>query len=192
MTNRKPFLYLIIQPIVCGLIRLLYRPKFIGKERIPKNGRIILASNHISALDPFIVASSSKRTVHFLAKKELFWFPLKYILKSIGTIPVDRSKKDENATSEAEKFLNNNRLLCIFPEGTRGKNNDILPFKYGAVSLASKTDSLIVPVAIIGKYRIFRKGPLIHIGDPINIKDMDLESANEYLRESIIKLINEV
>ena len=104
-------LYRFLRPIIKFLTNTFIRPKYIGIENIPKEGRIILAGRHTSILDCFLLISATKRSVHFLAKKEL-WKGLKKILfANMGLIPVDRSKKDHNSLVKAEEYLNNECLI---------------------------------------------------------------------------------
>lgn len=108
----------------------------------------------------------------------------------MGTIPVDRSRKNPNAINEALKVLNNKQIIGIFPEGTTRKNKgEILPFKFGAVSLAKKSNALIVPFSITGEYKIFGNNLVIRYGKAYKIKDDDLAKENELLRNKVIKLI---
>ena len=89
----------------------------------------------------------------------------------------------------SKEALLNGDAINIFPEGKRNKTNDILlPFKFGAVSLAQKTDSYIVPFGICGKMKPFKKRVVVNFGEPFKV-DGDLEESNEKLRNIIIDLI---
>ena len=190
MKSDKLIIYIMIKPIIYILLKILYRPKYIDTHLIPQNGPIIVCGNHVHAFDPLLAIASNKRTLHFLAKKELFKFGFGLILRSIGTIPVDRSKKDNNATDYAQKYLKDGKALAIFPESTRNKTNELLlPFKYGSVSLAKKTGALIVPYAIVNKYKLFRKSVTVIYDEPIDITNMDMNEANEYLKKSIKNIL---
>lgn len=184
-------LYKIVRFIGCPIFKILYRPKEIGISNIPSDGSLILAGNHTSNLDCAMIICSNKRIIHFLAKKELFnnrignWF-----FTSMGTIPVDRKNKNPNAMNDASKILLDKGVIGIFPEGTTRKEKGvILPFKYGAVSLASKTDAYIVPFAITGKYKILKRSITIRYGTPYKVKDNNLTNENELLRNKVIELI---
>jgi len=184
-------MYKMVKCIGYPIFKLLYRPKVIGKENIPNRGPVVLAGNHTSNFDCATLICSNKRIIHFLGKKELFnkgignWF-----FTSMGTIPVDRSRKNPNAINEALKVLNNKQIIGIFPEGTTRKNKgEILPFKFGAVSLAKKSNALIVPFSITGEYKIFGNNLVIRYGKAYKIKDDDLAKENELLRNKVIKLI---
>lgn len=182
--------YKTLKFVLKPIFKILYRPTIINKEQIPKEKAFIFAGNHKNALDPALVALSTKRTVRFLAKKELLEGKTKLFFKAIKAIPVDRSKANKEAINTAIEVLNNGDIISLFPEGTRNKTNKILlPFKFGAVSMAQKTKSPIVPFAITGDYKLFRKGIKIEFGEPIDISKMELQEANEYLMQKVEELI---
>ena len=118
----KDIFYKGVRPILKVFISL-YKPTYIGLENIPKHGAFILAGNHTSYLDPILVASTTKECVHFFAKDSLYKGIKKPLFKALGIIPVDRTKKDKNALSLGIKYLNNNSVIGIFPEGTINKTN---------------------------------------------------------------------
>lgn len=188
--NKDVVLYKIIRPIVTILFKVLYRPKIIGKENIKKIGRIILAGNHTNNFDSVLLISSTKRNIHFLAKIELFRGIKKILFNNLGLIPVDRSKKDHNVLKKAYDYLENEKVIGIYPEGTFGKGK-ILPFKMGAVKMAYETNTEIVPFAITGIYKLFSKDLKIVFGKPVKIKSNDLEKENEKLRNIVVKLVSE-
>ncbi len=185
----KVFLYRFLRPIINFLFKLGFRPKYEGLENIPMEGRVILAGTHTSILDCFYLISSTKRSIHFLAKKELWDGPKKILFGHMGLIPVDRSKKDHNSLEMAEKYLNNDCMIGIFPEGTTEKKRGLLPFKIGAVKMAYDTKSPIVPFVILGKYKPFKKGITIKFLKPIQV-NTPLEDANDKLRNIIKKEID--
>lgn len=185
-------IYKTIKFIGSPIFRLAYRPRSYGENNIPEEGRIILAGNHISILDALIMVSTPKRIVHMMAKKELFESKFtNFFFRSMGCIPVDRKTHDKNAKNEAVEVLKNNEVLGIFPEGTVNKtNNIILPFKYGAVSFAKKTGAYIVPFAITGKYKLFRKSIKITYGKPYKVHQ-ELEVENNRLMNIVKRMIKE-
>lgn len=186
----KYILYKIVRTLGYPIFLLLYRPEFEGRNNIPKSGSVILAGNHTNNLDAAIMLAGPKRVVHMLAKKELFKSKISNaFFRSMGCIPVDRKIHDENAKSEAIEVLKNNEVIGIFPEGTVNRTNDIiLPFKYGAVSFAKKTGAYIVPFAITGKYKLFRRSIKITYGKPYKVTD-DLEIENKKLMNIITKML---
>lgn len=184
-------LYRIVRPIITWLFRVLYRPKIVGVENIPKCGKVILAGNHTNNFDSVLLLSSTRRNIHFLAKKELFVGIKKIIFNNLGLIPVDRSKKDSNVLKIAREYLENNLVVGIFPEGTTEKGcGYLLPFKIGAVKLGRDTSTNIVPFKISGDYKIFNNNLCIIFGKPYKVKK-DLEKSNKELY-NIINNMKEV
>lgn len=172
---------------------LFMKPTIIHKENIPEGG-FLYAGTHVSYFDGLEVGYTTTRCVHFIAKKELFKnILLNNFFKFLGVIPVDRNNKNPEAKKEAIDNLKNNNIVCIFPEGTINKtNNYILPFKYGAVSIAHKANKPIVPFAIIGKPKIFNYRVKIIIGKPIYIKTDDYPNETKKLENEVINLIKEI
>ena len=183
-------LYKVLRPIITFLFKLLYRPKIIGASNIPKSKRIILAGNHNNNFDSALLISSTKRNIHFLAKAELFTGMKKILFSNMGLIPVNRKVKDHNVLEHAYNYLNNDKVIGIFPEGTFGRGT-ILPFKIGAVKMAYETKSQIVPFAITGTYKLFSKDLKIVFGKPIKINSDNLEQENEKLRNTVVKMVGE-
>lgn len=170
---------------------IFFRPKIVGREKIPKDGGVILAGNHRHIFDPCMPILSTKRPVHYMAKKELFNSPIGWFFKVVGCIPVDRDHDNTDSKEAALEVLREGEVLGIFPEGTRNKSlNGLLPFKYGAVSMSNKSGALIVPFAITGKYRLFNNKLTVRYGEGFVASD-DLEMANKRLVSEIEELIAE-
>lgn len=187
-----PWLYRLGRIILGPIFKLYYNPKIIGKENIPNEGAILIVGNHKHIYDQCLTIISTKRYIRYMAKKEYFdnkkisWF-----FKFTGCISVDRSKKDPKAVKQAIETLNKGGAVGLFPEGTRNKTNRLLlPFKYGAVSMASKTKALIVPFCITGVYKFRSKNLTIIYGKPFAIDDLSLEEANELLYLKIKNLMS--
>ena len=190
MEENKNYLYKVCKIIYYCLIKILFRPKAYGIENIPKDGSIIFAGNHKHALDPIVVMSSTNRVVHYMAKEELFKGLHGILFEKIGLIKIYRNKSNPLAIVQAEKILKAGGTIGIFPEGTRNKKEqELLKFKSGAVVIAKKANSKIVPFAIKGKYRLFRKGLKIEFGVPIDVSKMEIDEANNYLRDEVLKLL---
>ncbi len=182
---REPLLYRFVRPIIRVLFNFLYRPTYIGISNIPLDKRVVLAGNHTSNLDCLLLMSSTKRVIHFLAKDELVKGFKRVIFNNMGIIPVNRRIHDKDALRNAKKFLDDDKMIGIFPEGTINKtSNVVLPFKIGAVKMAYDTNSEIVPFVILGRYKIFRKSIIIKFLEPINIID-DLDKENSKLMDII-------
>ena len=190
---KDAILYKILRPMAKGLFFLLYTPKIVGRENIPAKGRIILAGNHTHILDSIFLMSSTRRCIHFLAKKELWSGFKKILFGNMGLIPVDRSIHDHSSLQTAEEYLKNEKVIGIFPEGTTRKGRKhLLPFKIGAVKMAHDTDTMIVPFAITGKYKIFSRNLKIVFDKPYKIGDSNLNKENEKLRNKILFMIGEI
>ncbi len=183
--------YKLFKPFLGFLFKIYYKPIIINKENIPLKGPIIICANHIHILDQCSIIISTKRVIHYMAKKEYFDGPYKWFFKITGCIPVNRQIKDKNASNLAIDVLNKEGAIGIFPEGTRNKTNEfLLPFKYGSVSMAKKTNATIIPVGITGKYK--RKEKLVvRFGTPFKVDEMSIEDANKKLYNEISNLMKE-
>lgn len=195
MKKESGFGYQLVRFFLSPIYKLMYHPKIIGKEYILKEGPIIICGNHRHAFDQFPVLISTKRTVHYMAKKEYFEGHGAWFFKLVGCIPVDRSIHDEKAKTRALNILKNGGAIGIFPEGTRNKTIGteheviILPFKFGAVSMAKKTDATIVPFGLMGDHTVKNKNLTLIFGKPFKVDNMTLEEANKLLEEKIRALV---
>ena len=193
MNKKLPILYYITKYLLGPIFMLWYNPKIINKENIPKDGAIVIAGNHKHLFDQNITVVSVKRGIHYMAKKEYYDDKLvRWFFKGVGCIFVDRSKKDSLSVSQAIDVLKDGGAIGIFPEGTRNKTKEfLLPFKYGAVSLAKKTDAYIVPCGLTGDYKFRSNNLTIRYGKPFKVVDMDLEEANKKLYTEVERLMKE-
>lgn len=168
-------------------------PTVLNAEVVPKDGPIVLCGNHMHVLDQCGPLFEIPRVVHYMAKKEYFdSFKTRWFFKMVGCICVDRENHEEakKAKEKAISILKKGGAVGIFPEGTRNKTDAfLLPFKYGAVSMAKKADATIVPFAVTGKYE---KGGnlMVRFGEPFKVTDMTLEDANDKLF-NVIKSLKE-
>lgn len=184
--------YKIFRCLLGPIFKFYYNPTVIGKEVIPKDGPIIICGNHKHVFDQCPIIISTKRVIHYMAKKEYFDSNKAWFFKATGCIPVDRSIKDENAKSEALEVLKANGAIGIFPEGTRNKTEEfLLPFKFGTVSMAKKTNATIVPFGLTGDYKFRSKNLMIRFGKPFKVENMSLEEANDKLYKEIGSLMKE-
>ena len=185
--------YRLLTPLMRVLFRIYYNPKIINKEVIPKEGPILIVGNHKHIYDQCLTIMATKRVIHYMAKKEYFDGKMAWFFKLVGCIPVDRSIKDHNATEKALSVLKNNGAIGLFPEGTRNKTKDVflLPFKFGTVSMAKKTNAIIVPFGLTGDYKFRSKNLTIRYGTPFKVGDMDLEEANNKLYQEVESLMKQ-
>lgn len=187
----KMYAYRLLRPVLGMIFKLYYSPKIIGKENIPKEGPILIVGNHKHLFDQCLAIIATKRPIHYMAKKEYFDGKFAWFFKLVGCIPVDRSRKDEVAKSRGLEVLHNGFALGLFPEGTRNRTDKfLLPFKFGAVSMASKTNSYLVPFGITGDYKFRSKNLMIRFGKPFKVDD-DLETANKRLEKEVEFLMRE-
>ena len=182
--------YRVFKPILGLIYRFYYNPKIIGKENIPKTGPIIVAGNHKHVMDQCGPILATKRPIHYMAKKEYFDGKHAWFFKMMGCISVNRSIHDDKAKEEAMNVLLDGKALGIFPEGTRNKTKEfLLPFKFGCVSMAKKTDAYIVPFSVTGDYKFRSKNLVYRIGKPFKVSDMELSDANKKLETEIGNLM---
>lgn len=161
-------LYKFLYKIAVPLFWLIFRPTVEGRENIPESGGAILAGNHKSNLDCILVAYSTRRCVHFMAKDELFRGVFDRFFRALGTIPVNRRTRDTDSLSSAQAVLRSSGVVGIFPEGRLNRSRDtLLPFKTGAVRMSVRCGVPIVPFAISGDYRLFGKRVRIKFFQPI-------------------------
>ncbi|WP_209125159.1 1-acyl-sn-glycerol-3-phosphate acyltransferase [Alkalihalobacillus sp. BA299] len=145
-------LFLVLRMIVKLYIRVKFNIKVIGLENVPKKGSLIIASNHVSNYDPIILMCLLNRKVHFLAKQELFKFPItNWFFKKVHAIPVNRKTGIViRAVRHSLSVLKEEKVLGIFPEGTRCKNSKKTKPKRGVGFFAYKSESPILPIALVG------------------------------------------
>lgn len=191
--SKMPMLYRVGRFIFTPLFKFYFNPKIIGAENIPQDGAILIVGNHINFFDQFHAVISTKRFITYMAKREYFDSKkTKWFFKGTGCIPVDRSVHDENAKRCAMDVLEDGNALGLFPEGTRNKTDAfLLPFKFGAVSMAKKTEAYLVPFGITGEYKFRSKNLRVRFGKPFKVGNMSLEEANDKLYKTVEKLMRE-
>ncbi len=196
----KDQLFYRIARMVCRLILLFFRRWNVsGKENFPLTGGLVVVSNHVSYWDPVVVVSALDRQVYFMAKAELFKIPLLGpLIVRFGAFPVQRRGFNRQSIRYALNLLRSQRIVGIFPEGTRSRTNNLLPPHEGAVALALKAKVPILPVALIGT-RGIRSKVRVKIGRPLNIsglegnkvKEGEYQKFSKKIMEEIERLINE-
>jgi 1-acyl-sn-glycerol-3-phosphate acyltransferase len=137
--------------------RLVVSVTITGKENIPRNEGFLLIANHLSYFDPFLIAYSINKTVHFLAMEELFRSKLSsFIMRQWHTIPVKRDSADRTAIRESIKLLASGKIVGIFPQGGIDKDNTESEFQTGAAMLAIKSGKQILPVCLAGTRHLYK------------------------------------
>jgi 1-acyl-sn-glycerol-3-phosphate acyltransferase len=169
------------------------RLKVTGRENVPKTGPVILAPNHVSYADPPVVGAGVYRPVRFMAKKELFEIPvLGKLIAGVGAFPVRQHTADRAALKRALELLAKGEVVCIFPEGQRSPDGELMEAQSGLGMIALKSKAPVVPVALIGTDKMLRPhSPLLHFakvrtiyGKPMTFdefydKGMDREAIDE-------------
>ncbi|MEU9630346.1 lysophospholipid acyltransferase family protein [Streptomyces luteogriseus] len=163
------FYYLLKYVLLGPLLRLVFRPRIDGLEHVPSEGAAIVAGNHLSFSDHFLMPAILKRRITFLAKAEYFTGPgLKgrltaFFFRSAGQIPVDRSGKDagQAAIREGLGVLSKDELLGIYPEGTRSHDGRLYKGKVGVAVMALKAGVPVIPCAMIGTFEAQPPGKVI-------------------------------
>ena len=174
---------------------IIYRPKIVGKENLPKEGGALLCPNHVSNLDAAVIVAMFQRKVNVLAKEELFKNKfLCWIADLFGIYPVKRGAADMQAIKISLKILKHEGLLLIFPEGTRnGMAKGVKP-KNGAVLIAGTAQKPIIPIGIQGSFKPFTR-VIVNIGKPIdytNLKEeiKDKEQATKLTAELMKTIVD--
>ncbi|MEV6730483.1 lysophospholipid acyltransferase family protein [Streptomyces sp. NPDC051364] len=163
------FYHLLKHVLLGPLLRLLFRPRIEGLENIPPEGAAIIAGNHLSFSDHFLMPAILKRRITFLAKAEYFTGPgvkgrlTAFFFRSAGQIPVDRSGKDagQAALREGLGVLAKGELLGIYPEGTRSHDGRLYKGKVGVAAMALGSGVPVVPCAMVGTFEIQPPGQKI-------------------------------
>lgn len=176
--------------VVKYVLTPLFRVEIIGKENIPKDAGVIVCSNHISNFDPPVVGMTFPRPVYFMAKAELFKVPvLKTLLPKIYAFPVKRGLSDRDALRKGISILKEGGALGLFPEGSRSKDGKLGKGMAGVGFFALRSNAVIVPCAVIGPYKPFKKLQVVY-GKPIDVTEMKKERASsEEVTEVVMKEI---
>ncbi|MDP8233865.1 MAG: lysophospholipid acyltransferase family protein [Candidatus Saelkia tenebricola] len=158
----------IIALLFCKLFFLI---QGVNRGNIPKMGGVIIASNHVSFLDPIVLTTVIPPVVNFMAKKELFSFNRFFggFISSVGAFPVNRGKVSKDTIKKAIAVLNSGRALIMFPEGGRSKDGSIQEGEPGCVWLARLTGVLIVPAKIYGSDKAFPVNKSIFHPYPVKV-----------------------
>jgi 1-acyl-sn-glycerol-3-phosphate acyltransferase len=170
----NPILYWIARIVLYPLAALLFRREGIGAHAVPRQGPVLVAANHRSFLDPFLIGLCFRRPLHFMAKVELFDKRWKArLLLALGAFPVQRGESDEEAIATARAILERGGAVGIFPEGTRVRPGPLGRPRRGVGRLALETGTTVVPAAIIGTedvrtgWRIRPRRVRVRFGRPV-------------------------
>src|SRR3990172_5421697 len=157
---RPSFVYLLIGGLSVPLLRIVFRQRVSGVENLPRDGGYVLSANHNSNFDPWPLGLPlfPRRFLRFMAKSELFWFPLGVVIRGAGAFKVRRGERDQEAIDTALQLCRDGNVVVMFPEGTRRKKG--LRKKYearwhtGAARIALEAGVPLVPAGIAGTNRL--------------------------------------
>lgn len=169
--------YRIVRAIAYPLVRLVFRIKPIGLEKMPKQGGIILCCNHTSFTDVAFLIVICRRQIYFMAKEELFKNRfVNWLFKNMGAFAVRRGSGGTQAIEHAVDLINDGKVMGIFPEGTRSKDGKPKRAKSGVAVIAAQTKAPVLPVAIYreGKIAPFRKVTM-RFGDIIKPEELNID-----------------
>lgn len=184
-----------------GLFRIQFKLmgwKIRGLENLPPEGPVILAINHVSLWDPIVAASSVPRQVSYMAKEELFSIPLLGpIIRRLGAFPVKRGQGDMSAIRQSLKVLKEQKVLGLFPEGTRSKTGELQKGLPGIALLMEKGKATVVPVKVSGTKQLLTKGwgkIEVFIGSPLTPEMLkapeEVENQREWVTKKIMEALN--
>jgi len=178
--------------IVSQPLKWLYRLRAEGVENLPETGGFVLAANHISNFDPWPLGLPlfPRRYLRFMAKSELFWWPLGPVISAGGAFKVRRGERDIEAMKRAVELVRVGHIVVMFPHGTRQRKGLIKKHRprshTGAARIALEAGAPLVPAAITGTDRLARLGPLrVRYGKPLDLDGLDARTATERLMTEI-------
>jgi 1-acyl-sn-glycerol-3-phosphate acyltransferase len=170
----NPLVYWPLRAILVPAFLIYLRMQRVGREHLPRSGPLLLAANHRSFLDPFVIGTLVRRPVYYMAKRELFekrWQA--WVLNSLGAFPVDRGAGDGDAMATAREILERGDCVVVFPEGTRIRTGPLARPHRGVGRLALETGVPVAPVALIGSdavrrgWRIRPRRVRLRVGRPL-------------------------
>ena len=200
---RPPPVYNVVAALTWPLLRGVYRLRVRGKENLPSSGGFVLTCNHVSSFDPWPLGMPlwPKRWLRFMAKSELYWWPMRLVLDGAGAFKVRRGQADAEAIETAVQLVREGHTVVMFPEGTRRtkgllKKREARP-RTGAARIALEAGVPLVPAAVAGTDRLLRFGRLrVVYGSPVDIDDLrgsdDVRAASQEATDRLMARIAEL
>jgi len=194
--GRPSVAYLVIGGLTWPLLRGLYRLRATGLQNLPPTGGYVLSANHTSSFDPWPLAIPlfPRRFLRFMAKSELFWPPLGWLIKAGGGFEVRRGERDTAAIQTAEHLARDGYVVVMFPEGTRRskglRKKHVARAHTGAARIALAAGVPLVPAAISGTDQLLRLAKLrVAYGAPVDIDDLREKPPGEVAQEATDRLM---
>jgi len=199
---RPSWFYLLVGALSWPVLKIVFRGSARGREHLPRDDGYVLAANHSSNFDPWPLGLPlfPRRYLRFMAKSELYWFPLGLIIKAGGAFPVRRGERDTEAIATAVRLCREGHVVVMFPEGTRRSKG--LRKKWearahtGAARIALEAAVPLIPAGIVGTDRLSRLAKLaVAYGRPIDLADMqgrDLREASEIATDRLMAAIHDL
>jgi 1-acyl-sn-glycerol-3-phosphate acyltransferase len=195
----RPSPFYMFVGIISQPLKWLFRLRADGVENVPQDGGFVLAANHLSNFDPWPLGLPlfPKRYLRFMAKSELFWWPMGPIISSGGAFKVRRGEGDTDAMNKAIALVREGQAVVMFPHGTRARKGLVKKYQprshTGAARIALDAGVPLVPAAIAGTDRLSRLGPLrVRYGKPIDLDGLDPRTATQRLMAEIERLSEEL
>ena len=199
MAPRPSAFYLALGHLSRPLMKLLFRPRATGVEHVPREGGFVLAPGHVSNFDPWAVGLPlfPWRFLRFMAKSELWFFPLGPLIKAGGAFKVRRGERDTAAMDTAIELAREGEAVTIFPEGTRRRKGLVKKHRprphTGAARVALAAGVPLIPAAIKGTDNLRRLGPLrVAYGAPIPLDDLRDRDPRDAANEATDRLMHEI
>jgi 1-acyl-sn-glycerol-3-phosphate acyltransferase len=196
---RPSLLYSLAAALSWPVLHFLYRLRAEGEENLPTDGGYVLAANHISNLDPWPLGLPlwPRRFLRFMAKSELYWWPLNHLITAGGGFPVRRGERDLEAIEKAVELVRQGHVVAMFPHGTRQRKGIVKRHQpkahSGAARIALEGGVPLVPAAIAGTDRLSRLEPLrVRYGKPVPLDDLKSGDPSLAAREATDRLMAEI
>lgn len=187
--------YNVIAALTWPVLYGLYRLRATGRENLPEGG-CVLACNHVSSFDPWPLGMPlwPRTFLRFMAKSELYWFPLNKLIDGAGAFPVKRGQRDTVAIETAVRLAREGNVVAMFPEGTRRTKGLVKRFearpRTGAARIALEANVPLVPAAVKGTDKLLRLGKLrIAYGPPVELDDLRGQEIAEAAAEATARLM---
>ena len=194
--------YNVIAGLSWPILYVLFRLQTRGREHLPSAGGYVLACNHVSSFDPWPLGVPlwPRRFLRFMAKSELYWFPLRLVLDGAGAFPVRRGQADIEAIETAVRLARDGHVIAMFPEGTRRRKGLVKRFqprpRTGAARIALEANVPLFPAAVKGTDRLLRLGPLrVRYGAEVELDDLralEPHAAAQQATERLMERIEEL